>query len=184
MADGWQGLFRCGREAEGDDGLGVSLLDSQAGAVAVFISHSSCNHAVDPLAKTHTQLREDTDGLLALSGRHRPGRLRARAGGKRGSPRSPGYVGNPQRPPDPGWAPAGSYLPADELYQSTSPRARDLRGEQEESLGVSAACDSLSQGPRHDAGEHLPKAWERLPGMQEMRTHQPRGAINPLRQFG
>lgn len=63
--------------------------------------------------------------VLALAGRARPGRLRPCAGGKAGTPRSPGHSGDPQRPADPARAPAGPHLPANELYQPVSPRARD-----------------------------------------------------------
>jgi hypothetical protein len=39
---------------------------------------------------------------------------------------------------------------------------------QEESLALPKADDALPEGPRDDAGEHVPQAWERLPGMPEM----------------
>jgi hypothetical protein len=114
----------------------------------------------DPLAKIHSQLRQDTVRLLALAGRRRPGRLCARTGGKNGPPRPPGHLGVPQRPADPTRVPAGPHVPTNELHQPVSPRTRDLWGKQEESLTVPKAGDPLLEGPRDDAGEHLPQAWD------------------------
>jgi len=54
------------------------------------------------------------------------------------------------------------------MHQSVSPRAGDPWRKQEESPVVSEAGDALSKWPRHDAGEHVPEAWAKVPGMSEM----------------
>jgi hypothetical protein len=106
----------------------------------------------DPLAKIHSQLRQDTVRLLALAGRRRPGRLCLGAGAEAGPSRPPGHVGDPQSAPNPARLPARPHLPANELYQPVPPRARDLWGEQEASLALSEPGDALPQWPRDDTG--------------------------------